>query len=169
MTKNIFITFLICFSSFILKAQSNDSLALKKILVGDWEYIKTTDLSNNEVKYVNQDYKNPDGSEMQIIASGPEIILKGNYTYLKKFSNENSDSGVWKLISPNEIEFEMIISKDSRQGKLIIQAQKLLGKKWREDKKGNFLDSSIDKIISLTENEMKLQYRSKYILVYRKK
>jgi len=64
---------------------------------------------------------------------------------------------------------EMVIPKNSRQGRLIIQPQKILpNKKWRKDKDGNFLDSSSDLIIELTETEMKVEYKKDYLLVYKK-
>jgi len=63
----------------------------------------------------------------------------------------------------------MVIEKDSRQGNVIKQTQELLGKKWRTDSKGNYLDASSDKIVLLTENEMRVEYHKKYVLVYRKK
>ena len=88
---------------------------------------------------------------------------------IKKFTEVNSDKGVWKLISNNQIEYEMIIPKDSRQGNMILQTQELLEKKWRTDNKGNFLDASTDKIVLLTKTEMRIEYYKKYVLVYRKK
>ncbi|MBK6989029.1 MAG: hypothetical protein IPH33_12845 [Bacteroidetes bacterium] len=63
----------------------------------------------------------------------------------------------------------MVIEKDSRQGNMIKQTQELLGKKWRTDSNGNYLDASNDKIVLLTENEMRVEYHKKYVLVYRKK
>ncbi len=63
----------------------------------------------------------------------------------------------------------MVIPKNSRQGKLIVQTQKILpSKKWLKDENGNFLDASSDKIIELTKNEMKVKYEKDYILIYKK-
>ena len=63
----------------------------------------------------------------------------------------------------------MVIPKNSRQGKMIIQTQKLLpNKKWKKDGNGNFLDASSDKIIQLTENEMMIEYEKDYLLIYKK-
>jgi len=136
-------------------------------IIGEWNYIKTVDKNNEEVKYVYRTH--PNGEKMKIVASGPNIILNLDGTYRKKFTEENTDIGNWKIKSKNEIEYEMVILKNSRQGKLIIQTQKFMpDKKWRKDEKGNFLDASSDKIIELTETEMKVEYEKDYILIYKK-
>ncbi|MGK0448969.1 MAG: hypothetical protein ACJA2M_002771, partial [Polaribacter sp.] len=116
-----------------------------------------------------QDYKGPDGKEIKIVANGPDITINKDYSYVKRFTEVNSDNGIWKLISENEIEFEMLIPKDSRQGNMIIQTQKLLGKEWRTDKNGNFLDASTDKILSIDKDRMTIEHEGKYILIYKRK
>ncbi|MEI6410517.1 MAG: hypothetical protein WCR52_14100, partial [Bacteroidota bacterium] len=63
----------------------------------------------------------------------------------------------------------MVIPKDSPQGNMMKQIQERLSEKFRTDSKGNYLDSSTDKIILLTETEMRIEYGKKYALVYRKK
>ena len=35
-------------------------------------------------------------------------------------------------------------------------------------KMGNFIDASSDKIIGITENEMKVEYEKDYVLIYKK-
>lgn len=136
-------------------------------IIGKWNYIKTVDKNNEVVKYVYRTY--PNGEKMKIVASGPNITLNSDGTYKKKFTEENTDSGKWKIISENEIEYIMVIPKNSRQGKMIIQTQKLLpNKKWKKDGNGNFLDASSDKIIQLTENEMMIEYEKDYLLIYKK-
>ncbi|SNR14747.1 hypothetical protein [Tenacibaculum jejuense] len=139
----------------------------EKNIVGKWNFTKTIDKHNQEVKYVYRTY--PNGEKMKIVASGPDITLNSDGTYLKKFTKENTDSGNWKIISESEIEYQMVIPKDSRQGKLIIQTEKFMpNKKWRKDENGNFLDASSDKIIELTLTEMKIEYEKDYILIYKK-
>ena len=163
---------LIFFSFLNLNAQKTeklDSANVENRLIGEWIFIETLDKDNNEVEYIVQDYKGPDGKEIMIVAKGPNVIMNSDHSYTKIFAESNSDYGNWKLLSENEIEFEMVIPKYSRQGKIIIKTQELLEKKWRTDVKGNFLDSSTDKIISLTENKMEVEYEKDYVLVYRKK
>lgn len=160
---------LLCLMTFSLNAQTTEKIDTTKILVGQWIFVKTLDANNNEVKYVTQDYNGPDGTDIQIVANGPDITINADHTYVKKFTDVNSDKGNWRLISNNEVEYEMVIEKDSRQGNMIKRTQELLGKKWRTDSKGNYLDASTDKIVLLTGNEMRVEYHKKYVLVYRKK
>jgi hypothetical protein len=164
-----FFGILLCIMTFSLSAQTTEKVDTTKILIGQWVFVKTLDANNNEVKYVTQDYKRPDGSDIQIVANGPNITINADHTYVKKFTDVNSDKGNWRLISNNQVEYEMVIEKDSRQGNMIKQTQELMGKKWRTDSKGNYLDASADKIVLLTENEMRVEYHKNYVLVYRKK
>lgn len=160
---------LLCLITFNLNAQTTEKVDTTKLLIGQWIFVKTLDANNNEVKYIPQDYKGPDGSDIQIVANGPDITINDDHTYIKRFTEVNSDKGNWRLISNNEVEYEMVIEKGSRQGNMIKQTQELLGKKWRTDTNGNYLDASIDKIVLLTENEMRVEYHKKYVLVYRRK
>ena len=154
--------------AFNLNAQTTVKVDSTKLLIGQWFFVKTLDANNNEVKYIIQDYKGPDGSDIQIVANGPDITINADHTFVKKFTEVNSDKGNWRLASNNEVEYEMVIKKNSRQGNLIKKTQELLGKKWQIDSKGNYLDTSFDKIVLLTENEMRVEYHKKYVLVYRK-
>jgi hypothetical protein len=166
----LILTFL-CFISFNLKAQTNekfDTTAIEKSLIGKWIFVEAVDKDNKKVDYFIQDYKGPDGKEIKIVASGPDVTINKDYSYVKKFTEVNSDNGTWKLISENEIEFEMLILKDSRQGNMIIQTQEMLGKEWRTDANGNFLDASTDKILSIDKDRMTIEYKDKYILIYKR-
>lgn len=164
-----FFGILLCLMTFKLNAQTTEKVDTTKILIGQWFFVKTLDTNNNEVNYITQDCKGPDGSDIQIVANGPDITINADHTYVKKFTDVNSDKGNWRLISNNQVEYEMVIEKESRQGNLIKQTQVLLGKKWRTDSKGNYLDASTDKIVLLTENEMRIEYHKKYVQVYRKR
>ncbi|MGY5351090.1 hypothetical protein ACXGQW_00715 [Wenyingzhuangia sp. IMCC45533] len=134
---------------------------IKTDLIGKWEFQKTIDKNENEIKEVKR-------GENIVKANGPDIIINEDGTYSKKFTEENIDKGNWKLVSENEIQFEMVIPKNSRQGKLIVFTQKLINKKWRKDNKGNFLDVSNDIVISINESEMRLVYEKEYIQLFRK-
>ena len=141
----------------------------KQTLIGKWKFVKTIDQNGNEVKKITVDRNMPNGKQMILNANGPDITINSDGTYIKKFTPENSDYGIWRIKSNNEIEYEMIIPEDSRQGRLIIQTQNLFpNKKWRKDDKGNFLDASSDKVIELTDKEMKVEYEKDYLLVYKK-
>ena len=146
-----------------------DLTNLSQTLIGEWKFIKTIDKDGNDVEKISLERNMPNGKPMTLIAKGPDITINEDGTYVKKFTPENSDTGVWRIKSNNEIEYEMIIPENSRQGRLIVQAQKMLpNKKWRKDDKGNFLDASSDKIIELTDMKMKVEYEENYLLVYKK-
>ena len=160
------------FISLIAFGQENSGIDItnsEQTLVGNWEFVKTLDQNGKEIKKITLDRKTSNGKPMTLIANGPDIIIKSDGTYTKIFTPENSDYGIWRIKSSNEIEYEMVIPENSRQGQLIIQTQKFFpDKKWRKDEKGNFLDASSDKIIELTETEMKVEYEKKYYLIYKK-
>ena len=160
------------FISTIGFSQENNEIDItdsKNRLIGEWKFIKTIDQKGNEVEKISLDRNMPNGKPITLVAKGPDIIINSDGTYTKTFTPENSDNGNWRIKSSNEIEYEMVIPENSRQGKLIIQTQKILpNKKWRKDGKGNFLDASSDIITELTENEMKVKYEENYLLVYKK-
>lgn len=156
------IIFCLCFSS--LNAQTSETITNK--LIGKWDYLKTIDSEKTSVEYIIKKY--PNGKEMKVKANGPNIIINKNGTYSKQFTLENIDSGNWQMKSEDEIEYEMVIPKKSRQGKLIIATQKMINRKWEKDKKGNFLDKSISKIISISEFEMKIEYEKDYVMIFKK-
>ena len=166
--KRTYFGILLCLLAFNGKAQTTEKIDTTQLLIGHWVFVQTLDENNNDVEYVTQDYKGPDGSDIKIVANGPDITINADQTYVKKFTDENSDQGKWRLLANNEVEYEMVIEKDSRQGDMIKQTQELFGKKWRTDSKGNYLDASSDKILLLTENEMRVEYHKNYVLVYRK-
>ena len=158
--------------STIAFSQDNGEVDLSKIdktLIGEWKFIKTVDQNGNEVKSITVDRKMPDGKPITLKANGPDILINEDGTYVKKFTPENSDTGVWRIKSNDEIEYEMIIPENSRQGQLLVQTRKMFpNKKWRKDEKGNFLNASTDKILELTTMEMKVEYEENYVLVYKK-
>ncbi len=167
----ILITLSLFISVFAFGQENNgiDITNSEQTLVGNWVFVKTLDQNGKEIKKITLDRNTPDGKPITLNAKGPEIIIKSDGTYTKIFTPENSDNGVWRIKSTNEIEYEMVILENSRQGQMIIQTQKFFSdKKWRKDEKGNFLDASTDRIMELTESEMKVEYEKDYILVYKK-
>ncbi len=59
-----FFGILLCIMTFNLSAQTTEKVDTTKVLIGQWVFVKTLDANNNEVKYVTQDYKGPDGSDI---------------------------------------------------------------------------------------------------------
>ena len=155
-----------------IKTSEKDSLEIakvEKLLIGEWNFIKTVDKKNNEIKYVIKDYKDPFGEEIKIVANGPELKLNENHTYLMKFTEINSDIGNWKLLSKNKIIYKMVIKKNSKDGEMLTETQNVLEAKWDLDKDGNYINNSTDEIISINETELRIKYEKKYILIYKKK
>lgn len=165
MLKNIIAGILIATSCLNLSAQKN-KITDENILIGEWNFAKTVDNKGKEVESIIQDYKGPNGEDIELDASGPKIILKPDHTYIMTFTETHSDKGNWAIISDNEIKFEMVIPQDSKQGDRIRQTQKMLGKKWETNANGDYLDSSTLSIIALTNNEMKIKYNQSYIQIY---
>lgn len=141
----------------------------KEMLIGEWKFVKVIDQAGNEVKQIKRNLKVPNLEPITINASGPDIIVNSDGTYTKIFTPKNSDTGNWRIKSNKEVEYEMVIPIDSRQGRMIIQTQKIFpDKKWKKDGKGNFLDASTDTIIALSKTTMKVVYEKEYVLVYKK-
>ena len=165
------LTILITLITLYGKAQSklNENVEVEKLLIGEWNFIKTVDEKNNEVKYIIKDYKDPFGEDIQVVANGPELKISQDHTYLMKFTEINSEIGNWKLLGTTKIIYKMIIRQNSEGAQLINETQKLLDVKWDLDKNGNYINTSTDEIISINEDEMRIKYEKKYILIYNKK
>ena len=173
--KIIFILTVLCFNSCSrsnnLNIEHKAELVNQENIVGTWLFVKSTDKLNKTVDYFIQDYPGPDGNEIKVSSKGPNWLINQDGVYTKTFivnDEIHEDVGHWKWISNNEIEFVMTIAQNSDQAYLIRETQKLLNKEWDTDAEGNYLDASSNKIIQLNENEMKVDYRNKYILHYQK-
>lgn len=169
MKRNYLLITLLSLITLFGNAQSiNINPKIEKLLIGEWNFVKTVDEKNNEVKFITKEYKDPFGEEIQIDAKGPELKLNEDHTYLMKFTDVNSDTGSWKLVNENTIIYKMIISKKSKEAQLINETQSLLDVKWDLDSDGNYINTSTDEIIFISANELKIRYEKKYILIYNK-
>jgi hypothetical protein len=151
---------------FFIKSNGQENEKMKDNFIGKWEYIKTVDKEDKTVKFIMRKY--PNGKEMKIIASGPDIIISADGTYEKKFNEENTDLGNWRILSDTEIEYELLTPMNSRGGKLIKQTQKFVKNRWKKDGKGNYTEKIKEKIISITDSEMKVERLKDYLLIYKK-
>lgn len=142
--KRIIVAFALLFA-LIIKAQNTE-----KLLVGKWVYVKTVDNTDKEV----------DGEATKM---GKEIVIKDDKTFKNDFEDGN-----WNLVSDDEIEFECIVPENSVRGKAIVLDQKMGGKKRRTDGRGNFLDTSLTRIVSITPELVKIIYDEEYYQVYKK-
>jgi hypothetical protein len=151
---------------FFIKSNGQENEKMKNNFIGKWEYIKTVDKEDKTVKFIMRKY--PNGKEMKIVASGPDIIISPDGTYKKKFNQENTDLGNWRILSDTEIEYELLTPMNSRGGKLIKQTQKFVKNRWKKDGKGNYTEKIKEKIISITDSEMKVERLKDYLLIYKK-
>lgn len=125
---------------------------VKKMLVGKWVYVKTIDKSNKQLE------GNSSSAQM-----GKQIVIGQDNTFKNDFEDGN-----WQLLSDDEIEFECIVPENSKRGRAIVLDQKMGGKKRRTDGRGNFLDTSLSRIVSITPKEIKLLYDDEQYQVYKK-
>ena len=151
---------------FFIKSNGQENEKMKDNFIGKWKYIKTIDKEDKSVKFIIRKY--PNGKEMKIVASGPEIIINADGTYEKKFTEENTDLGNWRILSDTEIEYELLTPINSRGGKLIKRTQKFVKNRWKKDGKGNYTEKIKEKIIALTNSEMKIEHQKDYLLIYKK-
>ena len=146
----------------------NVTANVEKLLIGEWNFVKTVDEKNNEVQFITKEYKDPFGEFIQVVAKGPELKINKDHTYLMTFTEENSEIGNWKLVNENTIIYKMIIPSKSKEAQLINETQNLLDVKWDLDRDGNYINTSTDEIIFISANELKIRYEKKYILIYNK-
>lgn len=164
--------FLVCISPIIVVGQDSTDInkqnvqKIQKMLIGFWKYDRTVNQNGEEVEQVVRLRKSHDGSDFVYQAGHPDIVLRKDSTYVKNKGSRFADEGLWHLMSPSEIEFEMVITKDSYRYAMIEKTQQLMDKKWRTDNNGNFLDASVSIINLLKENELRISCEGKYELIF---
>ena len=72
-----------------------------------------------------------------------------------------------RTMRPNEVTYTLVVAMDSKQGQMLGFAAKMFNKPCPTDGKGNYLDSSVDKLILLTAEEMHVLEEG-YVHVYKK-
>lgn len=159
----------LCVLSFTLTAQNKDTSNASQLIIGEWAFVKALDLNNKEVKYITKDFKGPDGKDIQIPATAPDLTINDDYTYTKTYTNGSTDNGHWKLLSRNLIEYEMIVPKYSDEETVAKLKQELYGKKAKTNTEGHFLDTTTEVIIVLTATDLLVDFEGRYVFVYRKK
>ncbi|PZD78307.1 hypothetical protein [Mesonia sp. K7] len=166
------ILFILFFTSIITFGQNdtnNDSKLIEENLIGEWKFLKTLDQNGNEVKKVTSRNRiTPKGKPVILEAIGPDIIINNDGT-LKKIEKEKVSNGFWRIKSDDVIEYEMLISKNSKQGKAMITLQKLSPRRnYKEDEKGNFLVLDTYIILKLTDRKLEIKYEKNYKMIYAK-
>ena len=143
-----------------------DTTSTIALLVGEWQFVHVLGPDGKPTDHINK-YPGPDGEQVRVNANGPDITIRADRTYQKRFDPQHADVGIWSLASPSEVVYTMVIPMDSGQGEMIRFAEGAFNKKWETDGKGNYLDASSDHIVRLTANEMRV-LEDGYTFVYTK-
>lgn len=69
--------------------------------------------------------------------------------------------------STGEVTYTLVVPMDSKQGEMLRFSAQMFNKTWPTDGKGNYLDSSTDKLVLLSKEEMRVADKG-YVYVYRR-
>jgi hypothetical protein len=129
-------------------------------LYGKWNFIELQDAKGNIVTELPVNIKGAEGVEK---INRPDILLKNNGEYEQKFTEENTDYGLWSFDKKtNELHFELRISPDDP----LLNYLKKISKK-RKD--GFYYQQAIkDEILYFDGNKMILSDHEGYIRIYLK-
>ncbi len=171
------ISFLIINSVFCQNdgTSSNDLDELRSQLVGNWKFVKVVDDKENQIESIKKDgipnappgFGSDKNGKITIKASGPDLTFNNDSTYSMKFNPGKTETGKWRLISKNELEYIDITNKGTSAFNTLEATAKMFNKKLDYDKDGNII-SSISYYIILSKNELRIKYEEKYFQVYMK-
>ena len=121
-----FYTFLLI--AFSLNAQK---VIDKKLLVGNWKFIKTVDKKGKELNNIQF------GDDVQLNTDGPDMKINQDHTYLFKNSSFPGEYTIWDLKNLT-LSFRHKVLKNSKYGKYIDESKNLRHfKKYETDSIGN--------------------------------
>ena len=141
-----------------------------QVLTGVWHFEKVLDKDGNQVEHtVKATPGAPFGNTAKIKATGPEMNLNADRTYVLKFNAQNSDSGIWNLVAADSLELKLVTLKGSSDFNMLKSAADMFGKKLTYDKVGNIVERNIRVITDLNTNELRIQYETDYEMVYSKR
>lgn len=171
--KKIFLLLLLPVLMQQLNAQNIlEKSKVEKLLSGKWSYVMTVNEKNEQIKYIE---KQPDPklhqTKIQRQKINPQdISLNENGSFSKDYQGYNFDSGKWKLIKDNLIEFKTMIPKDSGLGQFMKknEKEKTFDTKFKKDKEGNYFIDQNAKIISISDTELRITNKDNLITVYKK-
>ena len=156
--KNSLLYFLIIYllSCHSNKMMNEQNFINKKQLIGTWEYIEMRNSKGEKIESYDLSFG-------EIKASGPEIKLMNDGTYMKKFTPTNTDYGFWKY-NPKQmtIEYDLFIDSTDWIGKDLIKKGLAI-----KQKDGNYYEKIEDKILEFKNDTMILNNRG-YKIVYKK-
>ena len=144
-----------------------DTAQTVRLLIGEWHFVHVLGPDGKITDHIDRS-QGPNGETIQVKANGPDISIRANGTYEKRFTPENKDTGYWSVKQLGEVAYTMVVPMDSQQGQMLGFAAKMFNKPTPTDGKGNYLDTSTDILLLLTTEEMHLREEG-YVYVYRKK
>lgn len=150
------------------KDLTKDTVSIAATLIGEWHFIHVLGPDGKPTDHIDRS-QGPNGESTRVQANGPDISIRADHTYEKRFTTEHGDAGRWSIGSPTELVYTMVIPMNSRQGDMIRLTEQMFSTKhWQIDGKGNYLDSSTDHLVLLTAEEMRVNQEG-YVYVYRKR
>jgi hypothetical protein len=162
------LTLIWCISS--ANAQTNgvpkDSVTFAAALIGEWQFVHVLGPDGKPTDHIERD-QGPTGQTMRVQAYGPDMTIRADGSYEKRFTPKNKDIGYWSL-GPSAVIYTMVIPMTTEQGNMLRMASQMFNKELRTDGKGNYLDSSTAHLIGLTADEMHV-LEDGYTFVYRKR
>ncbi len=161
--KKTLITYLMIFYSGFLFAQNIE----KNELFGNWIFVE---LQNDKGEKITEIPVSKLEKELGIKVekvNRPDILLKENGEYEQKFTETNTDTGFWKLISKtNELNFELRISPNDKLLKYLKQVKIV-----RKSEDGFYYQNPIkDKILFYKKDSLVLSDdKPEYYRIYKRK
>ena len=144
-----------------------DTAQTKQLLIGEWRFVHVLGPDGQPVDHILRS-SGPNGQTTRVNANGPDMTLRADGSYEKRFTPEHTDAGYWHLGAPDSVVYTMVVPMNSRQGELLKMTMALLNKTWPTDGRGNYLDRSTEHVVRLSANEMHVLEHG-YTFVYRKR
>lgn len=143
-----------------------DTTAFVSALIGEWHFVQVIGPDGRPTDHINRG-EGPNGETIRVQANGPDISIRADHSYEKRFTPKNKDVGYWSLKGSNEVQYSMLVPMNSKEGEMLRLAGQMFNKTLPIDGKGNYLDASTDHLILLSSTEMRVLEEG-YIFVYRK-
>lgn len=144
-----------------------DTALTKQLLIGEWRFVHVLGPDGQPVDHIDRS-SGPDGQTTRVTATGPDMTLRADGSYEKRFTAEHTDAGYWHLSAPDAIVYTLVVPMNSRQGELLKMSMALFNRTWPTDGRGNYLDTSTEHVVRLSASEMHvLEHGNTF--VYRKR
>lgn len=134
------------------------------VLVGNWEFKVLQNKNEDKLDTIRNTRLTHQFGGFELV-NRADIKFNGDGTYEKQFTPTNIDTGKWEFDDKsNEIIFYLFIDPETFVGKDLIK--KGLAVKHSD---GKYYERLTEKLISVTENELRIIEKSNRIKVYKRK